>query len=187
MVHLFYQSDEKLKMWNGYWYLEGEVLCDHVIYLIFYSQYPKPWLVVCRQSALRRKLALVFLKFVSSVLIVFMITGRFMVTINSTFSAKLRHFFRDFIPINFRVIIFSDLKTSFTPCLVCNFYTKMIAVIFHLHHEAELEWKVVKQEYEKFSEGQTCPEISKSPKKHLERRNDAIPSPYFHRKHVVEK
>ena len=63
----------------------------------------------------------------------------------------------------------------------------MIAVIFHLRHEAELEWKVVKQDYEELSEGQTYPEISKSPKKHLERRNYAVPSPYFHWKHVVEK
>ena len=31
--------------------------------------------------------------------------------------------FPDFIPINFRVIIFSDLKTLLVPCLVCNFYT----------------------------------------------------------------
>ena len=38
-------------------------------------------------------------------------------------ATTLRHFFRDFVPINFRVIIFSDLKTSFAPCLVCNFYT----------------------------------------------------------------
>ena len=39
-----------------------------------------------------------------------------------SYSATLRHFFQDFIPINFQVI-FSDLKTSFAPCLVRNFYT----------------------------------------------------------------
>ena len=38
-------------------------------------------------------------------------------------STMLRHFFQDSIHINLQVIIFNVLKTSFAPCVVCNFCT----------------------------------------------------------------
>ena len=39
------------------------------------------------------------------------------------YSATTRHIFRDSIPINFWIIIFNVLKTSFISCIVCDFST----------------------------------------------------------------
>ena len=56
-----------------------------------------------------------------------------------------KEIFPGFHPRKYSAIIFSVLKTSFAPSLVCNFYTSMVAVVFRLHHEAELEWNIAKQ------------------------------------------